>query len=92
MHWDYWADLLKAMAHPIRLKILERLLEDDACVKDLWGCLDLPQAVVSQHLAILRNKGIVKCQREGNTVRYYVRDPKVREIIIMLKEEKDASV
>lgn len=83
---------MKAMAHPIRLKILERLLEDDACVKDLWGCLDLPQAVVSQHLAILRNKGIVKCQREGNTVRYYVRDPKVREIIIMLKEEKDASV
>lgn len=83
---------MKAMAHPIRLKILERLLEDDACVKDLWGCLDLPQAVVSQHLAILRNKGIVKCQREGNTVRYYVRDPKVREIIMMLKEEKDAPV
>lgn len=84
-----WAELLKAMAHPIRLRILERLLEDEACVKDIWSCLDLPQAVVSQHLSVLRSRRIVGCQREGNMVRYFVEDPRVKEILRILKGAED---
>lgn len=80
-----WTELLKAMAHPIRLRILQRLMEDEACVKDIWSCLDLPQAVVSQHLSVLRNRGIVGYQREGNTVRYFIQDPRVKGILSVLK-------
>jgi len=82
-----WAELLKALAHPVRLRIVERLMEDESCVKDIWSCLDLPQAVVSQHLSILRNKNIVGFEREGNKVKYYVKDGKVKEIIKILKKE-----
>jgi len=85
----HWTELLKAMAHPIRLRILQRLMEDEACVKDIWSCLDLPQAVVSQHLSVLRSRGIVGCQREGNMVRYFIQDPRVREILEVLKGKGD---
>ncbi|RLB05798.1 MAG: ArsR family transcriptional regulator [Deltaproteobacteria bacterium] len=81
------ADLLKTLGHPIRLNILNVLLGEDACVKNIWGCLEIPQATVSQHLAILKSKGIVMAQREGVMVRYSVTDPRVRRIIEALKEE-----
>ncbi len=79
------ADLLRTIGHPIRLNILTVLLEEDACVKNIWGCLDIPQATVSQHLAILKNKGIVMAQREGVMVRYSVTDHRVGKIIEALK-------
>ena len=81
------ADLLKTLGHSIRLNIINVLLEEDACVKNIWGCLDIPQATVSQHLAILKNKGIVMAHREGVTVRYSVRDPRMKKIIEALKEQ-----
>ncbi|MBW2038876.1 MAG: winged helix-turn-helix transcriptional regulator [Deltaproteobacteria bacterium] len=87
------ADLLKTLGHPIRLNILSVLLEEDACVKNIWGGLDIPQATVSQHLAILKNKRIVMAHREGVMVRYSVTDPRMRKIIEALKEEdEDASL
>ncbi|UCC66747.1 MAG: winged helix-turn-helix transcriptional regulator [Deltaproteobacteria bacterium] len=81
------ADLLKTLGHSIRLNIINVLLEEDACVKNIWGCLDIPQATVSQHLAILKSKGIVMAHREGVTVRYSVRDPRMKKIIEALKEQ-----
>jgi ArsR family transcriptional regulator len=87
MKEEGWADLLKALAHPVRLRIVERLMEDESCVKDIWSCLDLPQAVVSQHLSVLRSKNIVGFEREGNKVRYYVKDERVKEIVKILKKE-----
>jgi len=81
------AELLRTMGHPIRLNILKLLLEDDACVKNIWGCLEIPQATISQHLAILKHKGIVTARREGAMVRYSVSDPKVRNILKAMTEE-----
>lgn len=89
MNWEEeTAEFLKAMGHPIRLKILELLLSEEACVKNIWGCLELPQATVSQHLAILRSKGLVTCERRGNMVRYFVSDPRVKEVLEALKGER----
>jgi len=86
MNWDEdWADLLKTMGHPVRLRILELLLNEEACVKNIWSCLELPQATVSQHLAILRNRGLVGCERQGNMVRYFVSDPRVKGVLDALK-------
>lgn len=81
-----WAEFFRVIGHPVRLRILERLVKDPACVKDIWGCLELPQAVVSQHLAVLRAKGIVGCEREGAAVRYFVKDKRVPRVIQLMEE------
>jgi len=78
------AEILRAIGHPIRLRILELLLHDDACVKNIWSCLDIPQAKASQHLAILRNKGIVSARREGTMMRYWVSDPRIKRVLSAL--------
>jgi len=83
------AELLRAMGHPLRLQILELLLNDDACVKNIWSCLEIPQAKASQHLAILRNKGIVSARREGAMIRYCVSDPRVKGIMEALRYPKE---
>ena len=75
------ADILKTIGHPIRLKIVAGLLQSECCVRDIWGCLELPQAVVSQHLSILRNKGIISGRREGNMAIYNVTDPFAESLI-----------
>lgn len=85
------ADILKTIGHPVRLKIVVGLLQSECCVSDIWGCLELPQAVVSQHLSILRNKGIILGRREGNRTIYNVTDPFVKRLIkncIEIKAEK----
>ena len=83
-----WADILKTIGHPIRIKIIETLLEDDKCVSNIWGCLDLPQATVSQHLSLLRTKGIVHQERCGSRVKYSVTDRKIEEIINLIKSRE----
>ena len=75
------AEILKVLGHPVRLRIVQTLLTEESCVKNIWSCLDLPQATVSQHLSVLKGKGIVDSAREGVTMRYWVSDD-VSKIII----------
>ena len=82
------ADILKAIGHPVRLKIVAGLLQSECCVSDIWGCLELPQAVVSQHLSILRNKGIISGRREGNRTIYNVTNPFAESLINVCIEIK----
>jgi ArsR family transcriptional regulator len=83
-----WADILKAMGHPIRIKIIETLLDHDKCVSTIWGCLDLPQATVSHHLSLLRVKGIVHRERCGAKVKYSISDGKIQQIIKLIKDRE----
>jgi ArsR family transcriptional regulator len=83
-----WADIFKTIGHPIRIKIIETLLENEKCVRNIWKYLDLPQSTVSQHLSILRSKGIVENEREGSSVKYFVRDRKIEEIFKIIKSNK----
>jgi len=83
-----WADIFKTIGHPIRIKIIETLLENEKCVRNIWRYLDLPQSTVSQHLSILRSKGIVENEREGSSVKYFVRDRKIEEIFKIIKSNK----
>jgi len=75
------AEILKVLGHPIRLKIVTGLMSRTCNVKKIWECLGLPQATVSQHLALLKNKGIIEGQREGNEVFYSVVSEKVKKVI-----------
>jgi len=75
------AEILKVLGHPIRLKIVAGLMSESCNVKKIWECLELPQATVSQHLALLKNKGIIEGQRNGVEVFYRVTSAPAKEIV-----------
>ncbi len=67
--------LLKALASPIRLKILCSLVEGELAVGALVERLGLRESNVSQHLSLLRRDGLVATRREGQTIHYRLEDP-----------------
>ena len=78
------AEILKVLGHPIRLKIVAGLCTQECNVKHIWECLNLPQATVSQHLALLKNKGIIEGKRDGVEVFYTVVHPLARKVVDIL--------
>ena len=78
------AELLKTIGHPLRLRIMSRLADRCCCVRDLWECLQLPQAIVSQHLKILKDRGVVVARREGVKVCYSIKEGVMRDIVRVL--------
>lgn len=75
------AEFFKALAHPIRIRILEILVAGDRSVQDLQDALGLDQPTVSQQLAILRSKNIVGATKVGTSMRYTLRDPLVGDLL-----------
>lgn len=71
------AELCKTFADPKRLMIINELRNGERAVGTLVQVLKVPQAVVSRHLAVLRNKGIVSTRREGVNVYYRLANPKI---------------
>jgi len=81
------AEILKAIAHPIRLCIVNGLISENGCnVSRIHGCLELPQSTISQHLAKLKSAGIVEGRRNGLEVTYYVVNDYVKQIVEILIE------
>ncbi|SDE63984.1 transcriptional regulator, ArsR family [Desulfuromonas thiophila] len=78
------AEILKVLGHPIRLKIVAGLISQTCNVKKIWECLQLPQATVSQHLALLKNKGIIEGRRDGVEVFYHVISDEARRVVLAL--------
>lgn len=78
--------VFKALAHPIRLLIVEKLLEEEKCVNDIHDLVDVSQPNISQHLNILRFSGIVDFRQKGNLRCYYLKNPqKIKKLIQALK-------
>jgi ArsR family transcriptional regulator len=80
------AETIKLLGHPERLKIVEILESGESTVSEIQAELDLPQAIVSQHLAKLRGLGIVAAERDGVHVYYRVMEPKVRHILECIRK------
>lgn len=80
-NFDREAEILKVLGHPIRLKIVAGLMSESCNVKKIWECLGLPQATVSQHLALLKNKNIIAGRREGVEVFYHVVSDEARQVV-----------
>lgn len=78
---EFKAEFFKALAHPIRVRILEILRGGERSVNELQVALGLDQALVSRQLAVLRGKQVVTARKEGTTVRYRVHDPQVGELL-----------
>lgn len=79
------AELLKAISHPVRLCIVRRLIMEGARnVTEMQNCLKAPQSTVSQHLAKLKNAGIIKGERNGTEITYSVVNKDIKKIIEVL--------
>ena len=78
---DSYAEKLKVCGHPLRLQILCLIEKEDACVTELWTCLNQSQPVISQHLAVLKEKGIVASQVQGNKRYYSISDSFVKDLV-----------
>ena len=77
---------LKAMSHPLRLKILCTLGEQEVSVQDIVEHVGTSQSNISQHLAILRDKGILASRKDANRVFYRVSDNRTLQLIGMMRE------
>ena len=76
--------IARAVAHPVRLRILAYLAEQGAYVMDLTTALGRRQANISQHLMVLREAGLVQAEREGMMVRYTLRSELVADLLALL--------
>lgn len=80
------ASILKALAHPTRIKIVEMLKGGEKCVCEMLPLLELEQPNVSQHLSILRNHGVVQAEKRGLSVFYRLKNEKLAEILDLLEQ------
>jgi DNA-binding transcriptional ArsR family regulator len=83
---DFKADFFRALAHPIRIRILEALGSRDHSVHELQEALGLEQPIVSQQLAVLRGKNIVTPRKLGTTVRYALADPLITRLLAVARQ------
>lgn len=75
------AEVLKAVAHPVRLQIVELLEAREMCVGDIVEALGGKQAVTSQHLNMMRDKGVLECRRDGTKVFYRIENKNVIKLL-----------
>jgi ArsR family transcriptional regulator len=80
------ADFMKSLAHPLRIRILERLSDAEMTVSELQARLDVDQPYLSQQLGVLRRAGVVSARRAGANVLYELSDPRVAELLAVSRE------
>jgi len=86
--WEARAQLLRAIAHPVRLQILDALCHGPLCVNDVNALVTIPQPQLSQHMTALRKAGMVACHTNGPLRCYYVSKPTFVGKLIHLCEEE----
>lgn len=78
---NFTAEFFKALAHPLRIRILDALSQGEVGVNDLSARLDVEQSTLSQQLAVLRKSNIVEGRKEAQNVFYSVRDPAILRLL-----------
>jgi len=87
--FETYSEKLKAIGHPVRLKLVIGLMENECNVTKICKGLNIPQATTSQHLAILKNKGIIKGKRNGTSICYSIADDNIRDMLKYLIKDTD---
>jgi DNA-binding transcriptional ArsR family regulator len=67
-------DKIKTLGHPLRIQIVERLEKGDSSVSEIMNYIGVSQPVTSQHLLLMKRKGILKSHRKGNSIVYSIKD------------------
>ena len=80
-------ELLRVIAHPARIKILEELVKGVKCVSDIEEFLEISQPNISQHLALLRNCRIIDYYIDGRLKCYFLVDPIIPDLLELLKKD-----
>jgi ArsR family transcriptional regulator len=80
------AQLFRVLGHPVRIRILELLRDGERTVGDLQAELELDSSGTSQHLAALRQQGVLDSRPAGTSVYYRIRDPRISELLAIAKE------
>lgn len=80
------ADFFRTLGHPARVRILELISDRERAVGDLQAELELDSSGTSQHLAALRRQGLVESRRQGTTVFYKLKDPRVARLLKVTRE------
>jgi ArsR family transcriptional regulator len=84
--FEMQAEICKTLTNPKRIEILSVLRNDERTVTELVNALGASKANVSQHLAVMRHKGILTTRREGVNIYYRVANPKVIDACSLMKE------
>jgi ArsR family transcriptional regulator len=80
------ADMLKAVAHPLRLRIIEFLQHEELSVGKIQDLLGVSQSLTSQQLSLMKAKGILRSRKSGNMVYYGIERPEVIQVVNCLKK------
>lgn len=83
---QFKTEFFKALAHPMRIRILELLSEGEKNVNELQAILGSEGSAVSQQLSVLRAKNVVASVKEGTTVIYSLRDPLIKDLLAVAKQ------
>lgn len=84
--YELQAEICKTLASPKRLEIIHALKDGEKTVTDLVEILGVPKANVSQHLAVMRHKGVLRTRREGVNIYYALVNPKVVQACTLMRE------
>jgi ArsR family transcriptional regulator len=85
-------ELLKVIAHPVRIKILGDLVQGVKCVSDFEESLDISQPNVSQHLSLLRSHGVVDYFVDGRLKCYFLKEPFIPDLLEILKKQYEVDI
>ena len=80
------ARAMKSIAHPLRLKILCLVADEEMSVQDIVEAVGTSQSNISQHLAILRDKGVLKARKDANRVFYRIGDERTLELVGIMRQ------
>jgi len=84
--YELHAELCKTLSNPIRLEILSLLGDGEKSVSELASLMSVRQATISQHLAVLRQRGVVSTRKDGANVFYKIVNPKIIEACGIIRE------
>ncbi|WP_228028047.1 metalloregulator ArsR/SmtB family transcription factor [Chitinibacter sp. SCUT-21] len=85
-HIDQASRAMKAMSHPLRLKILCVLADQEVSVQDIVERVGTTQSNISQHLALMREKGVLRTRKDANRVYYRVGDIRTLVVVAMMRD------
>jgi DNA-binding transcriptional ArsR family regulator len=80
------AQLFRVLGHPVRIRVLELLLDGERTVGEIQDALKLDSSGTSQHLAALRQAGVLENRRAGTSVYYKIRDPRVTQLMAVARQ------
>jgi DNA-binding transcriptional ArsR family regulator len=84
--YEMQAEISKTLAHPLRIALLHILKDGEKTVNELVEILGASQSNISQHLALMRQRQIVKTRKEGSAVYYRVSSPKISQACDIMRE------